>query len=524
VNTLKARPCDELVIRSTPSAAPCAKRQQTWVLAACVLGTSMAFIDSSVVNVALPRMEADLAATLSAMTWVINAYTLCMAALLLVGGALADQVGRRRIFLTGLGIFALASVGCGLAPQVDVLVLARAIQGVGAALLIPCSLAIIGTVFDEKERGAAIGVWSGASAVAAGGGPLLGGWLVDHVSWRAIFLINPVIAVPTILIVLRHVPESVNPDAHKGLDLTGAVLAFLGLGLLVYGLIDASAQSWSNPVVMLALGIGVLLLFGFALAERRSVTPMMPLELFRSLTFSGINILTLLLYGALDGAMFFLPFLLIQVHGYSAAAAGAVFLPFTLLLALLSRWGGQLADRFGARLPLITGPVVIGLGFFLLSVPGSDGPYWQTFFLPMVVLGFGMAVTVAPLTTTVLNSVPARQTGVASGVNNAVAQIGGLLLIAVLSTVGISMLNRSLDTHLSAAHASAEVHAIVDRARRGFVMPQIPPSATEQTQQTARSIVAQSFTDSLRLLLLVTAALSVASAVTASFTIRPNKR
>jgi EmrB/QacA subfamily drug resistance transporter len=400
--------CDELIIRSIVSSTPCAKRQQKWVLAACVLGSSMAFIDSSVVNVALPKMESELGATLSAMTWVINSYTLCMSALLLIGGALADQVGRRRIFVTGLSIFAVASVGCGLALDLSTLILTRAVQGVGAALLIPCSLAIIGAVFDEKERGAAIGVWSGASAIAAGGGPLLGAWLVDHASWRAIFLSNPIVAIPTILIAVRRVPESVDPEARKGLDLTGAALAFLGLVSLVYGLIAASDRGGSNSIVVFPLLAGAALLVGFVVAEGRGQAPMMPLEVFRSVTFSGVNILTLLLYGALGGAMFFLPFLLIQVHGYSATEAGAVFLPFTSLLALLSRWGGRLADRFGARIPLIVGPVIVGIGLFLLALPGTGGSYWATFLVPFLVLGFGMSITVAPLTTTVLRELAAR--------------------------------------------------------------------------------------------------------------------
>jgi EmrB/QacA subfamily drug resistance transporter len=520
MSSLQARPCDELVIRSTPSAAPCTKRQQTWVLAACVLGSSMAFIDTSVVNVALPKMESDLATTLSSMTWVINAYTLCMSALLLIGGAAADQLGRRRIFLTGISIFAVASVGCGLAPGVEMLILARAIQGVGAALLIPCSLAIIGAAFDEKERGPAIGVWSGASAIAAGGGPLLGGWLVDHLSWRAIFLINPVIAVPTILIALRHVPESVNPDASKGLDVRGAALAFFGLGLLVYGLIAASDRGWSSSTVIGSLLLGALLLVSFVMAERRSPAPMMPLDVFRSLTFSGVNILTLLLYGALGGSMFFLPFLLIQVHGYSATDAGAAFLPFTIVLALLSRWGGRLVDRFGARLPLIAGPTVVAAGFFLLSMPGTSGSYWMTFFPPMLVLGFGMAMTVAPLTTTVLNSVPGHRTGVASGINNAVAQVASLLMIAILGTIGIATLNGSLDQQLAGTRASAEVHKIVDAARRGFVMPAMPADTSEQARETAHAVIADAFVDTIRRVMLIAAALALASAASAALTIR----
>jgi EmrB/QacA subfamily drug resistance transporter len=480
----------------------------------------MAFIDSSVVNVALPKMESDLATTLSAMTWVINAYTLCMSALLLIGGAAADQIGRRRIFLTGLSVFAVASVGCGLAPGVDVLILARAVQGVGAALLIPCSLAIIGAAFDEKERGAAIGVWSGASAIAAGAAPLMGGWLVDHGSWRAIFLINPIIAAPTILIALRHLPESIDPEAKKGLDARGAALAFFGLGLLVYGLIAASGRGWRSSIVIGSLLSGAALLVSFVLAERHSPAPMMPLNVFRSRTFSGVNILTLLLYGALGGAMFFLPFLLIQVHGYTATQAGAAFLPFTIVLALLSRWGGRLVDRYGARLPLIVGPVTVAMGFVLLSRPGTDGTYWTTFFVPMVVLGFGMAITVAPLTTTVLNSVAQHQTGVASGINNAVAQVASLLMIAILGTVGLSMLNRSLDQHLASSPASAEVRKIVDDARKGFVMPGIPAGTSEPARQAAHTIIADSFRDTIRRVILIAASLALASAASAALTIR----
>jgi EmrB/QacA subfamily drug resistance transporter len=433
VNT-KAQPCAAEIVRCAPPGVTSLKQDKAWVLAAAVLGSTMAFVDESVVNVALPKIEADLHTTLAAMQWVINAYTLCMSALLLIGGAAADRYGRRVLFLMGIVTFALASITCGCAPNVGALIAARAIQGVGAAMLIPCSLAIIGAAFDDKERGAAIGIWSGASALAAGAGPLLGGWLVDHLSWRAIFLINPLIAIATLWIAVRRVPESGSPTAAADLDWPGAVLAFGGLGGLVYGLVAVSRLGWQDLTVVGSLSAGTLLLLGFALQERRSRVPMMPLRLFASRSFSGVNLVTLLLYGALGGAFFFLPFLLIQAHGFSATAAGAVYLPFTLVLAVLSRWSGGLVDRFGARWPLIIGPVIAGVGFALLAAVSGEPRYWA-YLGPMVALGFGMAVTVTPLTTTVINSVDERETGVASGINNVVAAVAALLVIAVLGSL-----------------------------------------------------------------------------------------
>ena len=430
----KAQPCAAEVIRSTRGTSACPRRDKSWVLAAAVLGSTMAFVDESVVNVALPTIEADLGTTLAAMQWVINAYTLCMSALLLIGGAAADRFGRRVLFLIGIVSFTLASIACGCAPDIGSLIAARAIQGVAAALLIPCSLAIIGAAFDEQERGAAIGIWSGASALAAGAGPLLGGWLIDHLSWRAIFLINPLIAIPTLWIAVRRLPESADPTAHAGLDWRGAVLAFAGLGSLIYGLIAASRLGWLDVTVAGSLTAGALLLMGLVLEERRSRAPMMPLRLFGSRSFSGVNLLTLFLYGALGGAFFFLPFLLIQAHGFSATAAGAVYLPFTLVLAVLSRWSGGLVDRFGARRPLIIGPLIAAVGFALLALVSGEQRYW-VYFGPMVLLGFGMAITVAPLTTTVINSVREHETGVASGINNVVAAVASLLVIAVLGTL-----------------------------------------------------------------------------------------
>lgn len=510
----KALPCDEAAIRSAAKVPACSAAR-SWVLAGAVLGSTLAFVDESVVNVALPTIESDLHARLAAMQWVINAYTLCMSALLLLGGAAADRFGRRRVFVIGVALFAAASLGCGLAPSVQLLIGARVLQGAGAALLVPCALALIGAAFDERERGAAIGVWSGASAIAAGAAPLLGGSLVDHGSWRAIFLINPLLAIPTLWITLRHVPESRDPHAAPGIDWRGALLAFAGLAALVYGLIAASDLGWGNALVTSALAAGVLLLVAFVLAERASRAPMMPTGLFGSRTFSGINLITLLLYGALGGAFFFFPFLLIQARGYSATAAGAAYLPFTIVLGVLSRWSGGLLDRFGARGPLIAGPALTAAGLVFLSAADS---YWITL-SSMTLLGFGMAVTVAPLTTAVINAVPADRTGVAAGINNAVASVGSLLLIAVLGTLALATFDRSLDRHLAAVSASAPVRSAVQAARGGFVVPPLPASLSDAERRLAHAIVADSLAATVRSALSIAAGLALAGALVAALTI-----
>jgi EmrB/QacA subfamily drug resistance transporter len=514
-----SRPCDEVTIRATRSVPACAARKE-WVLAAAVLGSSMSLIDESVVNVALPDIESALHTTLPAMQWILNAYTLCISALLLLGGAAADQLGRRKIFLVGITIFAVASVGCGLAPHISVLILARAVQGVGAALLIPCSLALIGAAYNEKERGAAIGIWSGASAVAAGGGPLLGGWLVDHASWRMIFLINPLLAAPTIWIAIRHVPESRDVNGPEGLDWKGALLAFGALGALVYGLIAASHGGWAQTTVLAALIGGTVLLILFIRTEKRSPAPMVPLELFRSRNFAGINLLTLLLYGSLDGALFFLPFLLIQAHGYSATAAGAVYLPFTVILALLSRWSGGLADRFGTRAPLILGPAIAGAGFALLGSAAGATAYWM-FLPPMIVLGLGMAITVAPLTTAVINGVDARQIGIASGINNAVASIASLLFVAVLGTIALGTFGRSLDRHLIATNATPEIRAVVATSRDALASPSVPTNMSTQDQDTTHRVIMGAYVETIRLVMLLAAALTWCGALAAALAVGP---
>jgi EmrB/QacA subfamily drug resistance transporter len=514
---VKPRPCDEGTIRAT-RVASCAERQKTWVLAAAVLASTIAYVDESVVNVALPTMQRDLDTSLAPMQWVVNAYILCLSSLVLIGGAAADRFGRRRLFLIGLAIFALASIGCGFAPNVATLIGARAFQGVGAALLIPCSLALIGAAFEEKERGAAIGLWSGFSAIAAGLGPLLGGWLVDHWSWRVIFLINPVLALPTIWIVLRHVPESRDADSAEALDWLGAPLVFLGLGSFVYGLIAASELGWRNVVVETTLVAGVLLLALFIVRERLAAAPMMPLGLFRSRSFAGVNILTLLLYGALGGALFFLPFLVTSGFGQSATAAGALFLPFTIVLGVLSRWSGRLIDRFGARWPLIIGPVICAGAFALLANASCRGQY-SALFAPITLLGFGMAVTVAPLTTAVINAVPARQTGVASGISNALASVASLLAIAVFGTLAAADYDRSLDRHLAADNVTREERAAIESLRGTFAAAPKPKQGADAVAGEVRAVIREALTTAIGRVVFIAAALALLSALCAALTI-----
>ena len=509
--TAKAAPCDEGAIRSIAATGTCPEAAKTWVLVGTILASTIAYIDESVVNIALPTIERDLATSAAVVQWLVNAYTLCLAALLLIGGAAADRFGRRKMFIVGVSIFAAASLFCGLSPNVAVLILARAAQGVGAALLIPCSLALIGASFTEDERGRAIGTWAGFSAIAGAVGPILGGWIVDHFSWRWIFLINPGLALPAIWIASRHIPESVDPSAPGKLDWTGGILALAGLASICFGLIDAPEVGWTDARVIASLAGGLVLFGAFLRTERHSAAPMLPLDLFRSRTFSAINLLTLLLYTALAAAFFFLPFALIQVHGYSSLLAGAAFLPFTIIMALLSRWSGGLVDRLGARLPLVIGPIVAGVGFVLLALTVHAGGYWA-FLASSAVIGLGMAIAVAPLTTTVINAVPPHQTGVASGINNAVAALASLLAVAVGGAAALGLYDRSLDRELARTSASAELVQIVDAARGKFAASPLGKSGAAGDRARASAIVKTSLGQSINDIMLIAAALAFGSA------------
>ncbi|MBV9618357.1 MAG: MFS transporter [Verrucomicrobia bacterium] len=516
-------PCDENVIRSRAASAPCSKSRGRWVLAATVLASSMAFIDGTVVNVALPALQTSLNATAIDVQWVIEAYSLFLSALLLVGGALGDHYGRRKIFLIGVCLFALASAACGFAADIRQLIVARGLQGVGAALLVPGSLAIISNSFSENERGRAIGTWSGFSAITTGIGPVLGGWLVEHVSWRAAFFINVPIAVAVILISFRHVGESSNKEKAK-VDWVGAALAALGLGALVYGLIESSQVGFNDPTVMFVLIAGAVLLIVFMFVEAQVSEPMLPLKLFRSLTFTGTNLLTFLLYAALGGTLLFLPLNLIQVQRYSATAAGATMMPFIVLMFVLSRWSGGLVTRYGARLPLIVGPLIAACGYALFLRSGIGGNYWLNFFPPVALLGLGMAISVAPLTTVVMNSVSQNRAGVASGVNNAVARTAGLVAIAVFGIVMLHVFKDQLNRKLTESNLPFSVGQSVQEQSNKLAAITVPNAMDATTQQLLHHTIDESFVSGFRAVMAGGAVLAIAGALTALALIRTSNR
>jgi len=514
------QPCDEGVIRSAPCTAPCARNVGPWVLAATILGSSMAVIDSTVVTVALPVLQATLNATVADVQWIVESYALFLAALILVGGSLGDHFGRRRIFACGVALFALASIWCGFSPSVHQLIMARAIQGIGGALLVPGSLAMISASFSGEQRGRAIGTWSGFTAITSALGPVLGGWLVEHASWRWVFFINVPLAIIVLGIVFWRLPESRDEEGSARLDWWGAGLATFGLGAIVYGLISSSSLGLSHPLVLSTLVVGAVILSAFFFVEAHSRTPMMPLSLFRSRTFSGANLLTLLLYFALNGVFFFFPFNLIQVQGYSPTAAGAALLPFILIMFILSRWSGGLVGRYGAKLPLMIGPTIAAIGLALLAVPGVGGSYWTTFFPAVVVLGVGMAISVAPLTTTVMGAVKTSQAGVASGINNAVSRTAGLLSIAVLSLFVLSAFNHSLDRRLAMLKIPPDVQQMLNSQRINLAGAKVPLGLGNEVSALLRRAIAESFVDSFRLIMFIAVGLALSSVLVAFLMIK----
>lgn len=508
------QPCDEAVVRSQPEAADCEQTTRRWVLAAVILGSSITFIDGTVVNVALPVLQKELDASVAEAQWIVESYALMLAALILVGGSLGDRLGRRRVFSSGVLLFALASACCGLTPNVTQLIAARAVQGIGAALLVPGSLALISANFSKKSRGRAIGTWSGFTAIAAGTGPVIGGWLVDNFSWRWIFFLNIPLAVAVLLIAWWKVPESRDEQLKGGIDWFGATLATIGLGGIVFGLIESNERGLTSSLVMSSFVIGSLAVVGFVLVEMRRDEPMVPLGLFRSKTFAGANLLTLFLYAALGGLLFFLPFNLIQVQGYEATAAGAALLPFVLTMFLLSRWAGGLVEHYGSKLPLIVGPLVAAVGFALFAWPTAEpNSYWTSFFPAVMVMSVGMSISVAPLTTTVMSAVEERHAGVASGINNAVARTASLLAVAVFGVFMVNTFHHRFVERVRSLPVPAETQAQLVQQADALANLKFPDGLSEEVQATIRHAIRESFVAGFRVIAWLAAGLAAASAL-----------
>lgn len=507
-NASITQPCDEGVILSSPVATPCSEAAAPWILAATILGSSLAFIDGSVVNLALPAFQADLNATIIDAQWVVEAYALFLAALILVGGALGDLYGRRRIYASGVTLFGASSIWCGLAPSIRQLILARGLQGVGAALLVPGSLAIISASFRLEERGRAIGTWSGFTSITAAVGPVLGGFLIEHASWRWVFFINVPLALIVLALTFWRVPESRNPHATGNLDWAGAGLATVGLGGIIYSLVESPKRGWNDSVVVVTFLSAIVALVAFVVVEAHSSAPLVPFRLFRSRNFTGANLVTFFLYCSLSALLFFFPLNLIQVQGYSATFAGASMLPFILLMFLLSRWAGGLIELYGAKAPLVIGPTVVALGFMTFAIPSTGGNYWTTFFPAVLVLGLGMAISVAPLTTTVMNSVPEERVGTASGINNAVSRVAGVLSIAVLGAVMLASFNQHLSSRLVAMNLHPGLRQELEIQRVKLAAIEIPQQVDVRLRKELRQAIDDSFVSGFRLVMFLAAGLA----------------
>jgi EmrB/QacA subfamily drug resistance transporter len=503
-----------------------ARSTERWVLVATILASSMAFIDGSALNVALPTLQRDLNIGGAQLLWVVNAYALFLSALILVGGSLGDLYGRKRVFAGGIILFSIASLACGLSPTVEILIVSRAVQGVGGALMVPGSLAILSASVAEERRGRAIGTWSTFSTLTTLGGPILGGWLSNAGLWRAIFFVNLPLALIALFVLSRYVPESRDESAPRRLDYPGALLATLGLAGITFGFIQAPELGLTNPMILFALIGGVAALIAFVWVESHSDHPMVHLNLFKSRTFSGTNALTLFLYGALSGLLFFLPLNLIQIQGYTPDVAGFVFLPFSLLLAFMSRWTGALADRIGPRPLLTVGPLLTGIGLFLFSLPGlTGGPtdYWTTYFPAIILMGIGMGITVAPLTTAVMGAAPVESTGVASGINNAVARTAGVLAIAIFGALALTVFGTLVEGRTASDYPPeivtelrAETHKLADA--------EVPSGLSAQESDSIRGIYQQSFIDTFRLLAWIAAGMAWLSAALGWWLVEPQEK
>jgi EmrB/QacA subfamily drug resistance transporter len=492
-------------------AVPARSKTGAWVLAATILASSMAFIDGTALNVALPAIQDGLHASGEQLLWVVNAYLLVLAALIPIGGSLGDLRGRRKVFSVGIALFLLSSLVCGAAPSIGFLIAARLLQGAGSAIMIPGSLAIITAFFGSESRGRAIGTWSAFTTIVAVAGPILGGVLASAGLWRGVFLVNIPLGAVALVVLFLKVPESRDRESSGRIDFPGAALLAIGLAGPTYGLLRAPDLGFGDPRVFGALLAGGLSLAAFLLVESRSAHPMIPLGLFSSRTFSGVNLLTFGLYGALSAGTFFLSLNLVQAQQYSMAAAGFAFTPFALILTALSRWAGGLVDKGGPWLPLIVGPAIAGAAFLFMAFSGlSDGParYWTTFFPGVVLLGIGMGITVAPLTTAVMGAVAQRFAGTASGINNAVSRTAGVLAIAVVGAVALFLFSHALQVRTAPIPLSAEARAALSAEAARLGAASVPAEVAAGQVGSVHTAIRLAFVDAFHIVMLICAGLA----------------
>ena len=512
------QPRDELA-SARQETIPCPERDKPWVLATAILGSSLVFIEGSVVNLALPALQSDFDVASTELQWVINAYLLMLGSFMLIGGSLGDRYGLRRVFLTGIAVFGAGAFFSAVAPSLSVLIAARLLQGLGGALLVPTSLALVGSHFPEQERGRAIGTWAGASALTTAIGPVAGGWLVDHTGWPSVFLLVVPFALLTFVIARWRVPAS-PVRSRQPLDYLGALLLAVALSLLIYSLVASMTPLLRVALAMLATAFGAL----FVWRERRFAAPMLPMRLFRIRSFSGANLMTLLLYCALNGAFYFLPFNLIQVQGYSAVQAGAAFLPFTLILGFGSTYAGDLLRKADPRVILTVGPVIAAAGFAALAIPGTNASFVTGFLPGIVLMGIGMTLSIAPLTTVVMSSAGQDAAGVASGVNNTAARIAGVLAIAALTTVAVFHFTQALETRLHAAEVPSRVIGQLTNNAAALAELQPPAGVVEGTAAAVAHAVDGAYVESFRVLVLICAALALLSSAVAWVSISGRKQ
>ncbi len=501
------------VARDRPCDAPCQARARPFVLAATILASAMAFIDGTVVAIALPSIQQDLQTGFQALQWTVNGYTLPLGALILIGGALGDRIGRRLIFMIGIGIFALASVLCAMAPDAGTLIAGRALQGVGAACLVPQSLAILSASFPKEIRGRAIGLWAGAAAITTAAGPVIGGLFMDLLSWRAVFWVNLPMAAVALWLSVVYVPESRDAEAKGPIDVGGAVLLALALGLATYAFTTLPETGIADPVVASTLVGAVVLATAFVVQERRLQAPLVPFRLFRNPAFTGANGITVLLYAALSAVLFLLPFNLIQLRGYSGVQAGLALLPFGIIMGLLSRPAGRLADRFGPWVPLIVGPLIVTAACILFAAAGTEGGFATAVLAPILLLSIGMTFVVAPLTTAVMNAVPDNEAGIASGINNAASRLSGLVAVALIGALSAAVFADRLQDGLAPLDLTEGARAAIIGQADRLAGLDIPGTVTGSARSAAAEVVDSAFAVAFRYGMLAAALAAALSAL-----------